>query len=199
MNVVEVLRDIVDNRKTAMVKCGPNVLLFKDGLLVEGTGKSTDRIEVLLDCIENDYQNVDVHEVPPEAVISFQEPMDISEYLKPKLAKKISIDKDLDARIQEISSLIPGLKKLVAAEVDGSILSYHGVSEEEAVDFALKVDELVRIISSMVEDIGNFEDSINIFSQGSLFVKLMDGNRYIALVSHENRNIGIIKSLLYRF
>ena len=119
MNAIEALRDIVENKKTAILRSDGIILLFKNGLLMEATGEGNSREEVVKKLIEANPSGVMVIDVEPSAIISLQEPIDISNLIPREKARKISIDPILDSKIDAAMMMIMDAKAIVAAQKEG--------------------------------------------------------------------------------
>ncbi len=194
MNAIEALRDIVENKKTAILRSDGVILLFKNGLLMEATGEGNSREEVVKKFIEANPSNVMVIDVDPSAIISLQEPMDISSLIPREKARKISIDPILDSKIDAAMMMITDTKAIVAAQKEGDILSIKLADEEKAMELANKAEEVIDLISSM--NGGNVKDIITILDNGTIYVKILDDDRYVVVLTGDNSNIGIIRAAL---
>ncbi|GEM_PF-1546553 len=194
MNAIEALRDIVENKKTAILRSDSVILLFKNGLLMEATGEGSSREEVVKKLLEANPGSVMVIDVDPQSIISLQEPLDISHLIPREKARKISIDPILDSKIDAAMMMIMDTRAIVAARKDGDILSIKLVDEEKAIELAGKAESVIDLIADMSN--GNIKDIISILDNGTIYIKILDDNRYVVVLTGDSSNIGIIRAAL---
>ena len=184
----------MENKKTAILKSDGLILLFKNGLLMEATGEGGSREEIVKKLIETNPGNVVVMEVDPQSIISLQEPMDISHLIPTEKGREIAIDPILDSKIDAAMMMIMDTKAIVAARRNGEILSMKLVDEEQAVELADKAEEAINLLSDMSK--GNVKDIITILDNGTLYIKILDDDRYVVVLTGDSSNIGIIRAAL---
>ena len=61
-------------------------------------------------------------------------------------------------------------------------------------ELANKAEEVIDLISSM--NGGNVKDIITILDNGTIYIKILDDNRYVVVLTGDNSNIGIIRAAL---
>ncbi len=189
MNIIETLRDIVDNKKSGLFKAGEYIFLFKEGKLLEVAGKTSNREEALNDIIENDYKNYEFQEISASTLISFQEPMDISDKLiRKKRGREVKIDENINKKIQDIKLMFPSLSKILVGKIKGEILAYLGLSEDEIENLANNVDLIYEKFFNLKEIILNSENS-------STLIKFID-DKYILCSLNSSENIGILRVII---
>lgn len=194
MSVLEALKDVVENKKTAILKSGNIILLFKEGLLMEASGLEGDKKEIVKRLIEENPNDVTIMEIDPKSIISLQEPVDISELLPSTVGREIDIDPILDSKIDAALMMISQPKAIVAARKNGSIVSFKLISEEEAIDLADRAEEIIDKISQLGG--GSAKDIIAILNNGTAYIKTLSDDRYVLVITGDSSNIGIIRAAL---
>ncbi|MEO0143607.1 MAG: hypothetical protein ABIL49_04145 [candidate division WOR-3 bacterium] len=188
MTTIDILRDIVENKKSGLLKVDAYIFLFKEGLLLEVSGKSSNREEAIKDIIENDYKDGVFQEVDTSVLISFQEPLDISNKIPKKKGREIKLDESLIKKIEEIKITIPSLKKCLIGKIKGEILAYVGFSEEEIEDIVNSIETIYEKFSDMNEIILGSEKSVS-------FIRFK-GDMFILCILDSLANVGILRVLV---
>lgn len=186
MNITETLRDIVDNKKSGLFKAGDYIFLFKEGKLLEVAGKTSNREEALKDILENDYKNYEFQEINASTLISFQEPLDISDKLtRKRKGKEVKIDENIYRKIQDIKLMFPSLNKVLVGKIKGEIIAYLGFNEDEIENVANNVDLIYEKFVNLKDIILNSENS-------STLIKFVD-DKYILCSLSDSGSIGILR------
>jgi len=189
MNITETLRDIVENKKSGLFKAGQYIFLFKEGKLLEVAGKTSNREEALKDILENDYKDYEFQEVNSSTLISFQEPLDISDKLvRKKKGREIKIDENIYKKIQEIKLITPSLDKILVGKIKGEIIAYLGFSENE-------IDNLANNVDLIYEKFENPKDIILNSENSSTLIKFID-DKYILCFLNSSESLGILRIIL---
>jgi hypothetical protein len=189
MNITETLRDIVENRKSGLFKAGQYILLFKEGKLLEVAGKTSNREEALKDILENDYKDYEFQEVNSSTLISFQEPLDISDKLtRKKRGREIKIDENIHKKIQDIKLIVPSLNKILVGKIKGEIIAYIGFEEGE-------IDNVANNVDLIYEKFINLKDIILNSENSSTLIKFID-DKYILCSLNSSESIGILRVII---
>jgi hypothetical protein len=189
MNITETLRDIVENKKSGLFRAGQYIFLFKEGKLLEVAGKTSNREEALKDILENDYKDYEFQEVNSSTLISFQEPLDISDKLvRKKKGREIKTDENIHKKIQEIKLIVPSLNKILVGKIKGEIIAYLGFSEDE-------LDNLANNVDLIYEKFENPKDIILNSENSSTLIKFID-DKYILCFLNSSESLGILRVIL---
>ncbi len=189
MNITETLRDIVENKKSGLFRAGQYIFLFKEGKLLEVAGKTSNREEALKDILENDYKDYEFQEVNSSTLISFQEPLDISDKLvRKKKGREIKTDENIYKKIQEIKLIVPSLNKILVGKIKGEIIAYLGFSEDE-------LDNLANNVDLIYEKFENPKDIILNSENSSTLIKFID-DKYILCFLNSSESLGILRVIL---
>lgn len=192
MNSFELLKDIVENKKSGLLKVEGYILLFKEGKLLESAGKTTNREEAIRDIVDNNYKNAEFQEIDASVLISFNEPLDISDKLvKKKKGREIKLDENLLKKIEEAKLIVPSLKSSVVGKIKGEILAYFGINEDDIENIANNVD-------AIYEKFQNIEDIILNSRNGATYIRFSN-DKYILCDLTSIENIGILKAVISGF
>ncbi len=194
MSILEALKDVVENKKTAILKSGNIILLFKDGLLMEASGTGGSREEIVKKLIEENENDVTIMEIDPKSIISLHEPIDISNLIPAPAGRNINIDPIMDSKIDAALMMISQPKAIIAARKGGDILSIKLLDEEKAIELAEKAEDIMDKLTELSE--GNIRDVITILDNGTAYIKTLDNDRYVLVLTGDNSNIGIIRAAL---
>jgi len=189
MNIVETLRDIVENKKSGLFKAGQYIFLFKEGKLLEVAGRTSNREEALKDILENDYKDYEFQEISSSTLISFQEPLDISDKLtRKKRGREIKTDENIYKKIQDIKIMFPSLNKILVGKIKGEILAYLGFEENE-------IDNLANNVDLIYERFADLKDIILSSEDISTLIKFID-DKYVLCSLSSSESIGILRVVI---
>jgi len=186
MTIYDILRDIAENKRSGLLRTDNYFFLFKDGKLLEVSGKTTNREQALNDIIENEVQNFDFQEIDKSTLISFQEPMDIIDKIpKKKKGREIKLDENYLKKVEQIKMIVPNINKIVYGKVKGEILAYDNFTDEELEVIANRVDSIYEQFSNINDLILNSENS-------TIFIKFRD-DKYILCELNDISSVGILR------
>ncbi len=189
MNALEIIRDIVENKKTGLLRVESYIFLFKEGKLLESAGKTSNREQAIMDVVENDYKNVEFQELDASVIISFNEPLDISDRLpKKRKGREIKLDENLSKKLFEIKSIISNLSSSLVGKIKGEILAFDGFNEDE-------IDSVADSVEAIYEKFPDLNEIILTSRKGATYIKFSD-NKYIVCNLNTIENVGILKAII---
>ncbi|MEO0202646.1 MAG: hypothetical protein ABIL37_02860 [candidate division WOR-3 bacterium] len=188
MTALEILKDVVENKKTGLLKIDAYILLFKEGQLLEVSGKTSNRELAIKDILENNYKDGIFQEVDTSILISFQEPLDISDKLPKKRTREIKLDEELIKKIDNIKKSIPNLRKCLVGKIGGEILAYDKIDEDEIENIVNKIESIYERFSDMNE--------IILSSKGNVIFMKFQNEKFAFCNLDSLGNVGILKILV---
>ncbi len=183
------IRDIVENKKSGLLKVEGYIFLFKEGKLLESAGKTSNREQAIMDVVENDYKNIEFQEIDASVLISFNEPLDISDKLpKKRKGRELKLDDNLSKKLSEIKAIIANLSNSLIGRIKGEILAYDGFSEDE-------IDNIANSVETIYEKFPGLNDIILTSREGATYIKFLD-DKYIVCNLNTIENVGILKAII---
>lgn len=179
------MKDIVENKRSGLLKVGEYIFLFKDGKLLEVAGKTTNKEKALEDVIQNNYENSEFQEIEATVLISFQEPLDISDKLPKKVGRKILLDETLVKKLQDLRLIVPSLNSAIVGKLGAEVVAYFNISEDE-------LDGIIEKVEKVYEKFPEINDMILNTQDSSIYIRIKNQS-YIFCKLRSIENIGILR------
>lgn len=188
MTSLEIIKDVVENKKSGILKIEEYIFLFRDGKLLEVAGKTTNREKALEDVIQNNYKNSEFQEVEATVLISFQEPLDISDKLPKKAKRKVLLDEILVKKLQDIKLIVPSLNRAIVGKLNAEVIAYLNINEDE-------LDGIIEKVEKVYEKFPEINDLILNTQDSSIYIRIKNQN-YIFCELKSIENIGILRAYI---